>query len=71
MTRQPAVKACACAECTGELVVFTCPVCCTEALDQLKGLTTKGTAIILDKSGSVSALVEGEELYGQDKEVVR
>ncbi len=65
MTRRPtpAIQACTCAERTGELVIFTCPVCCTRALEQLKGLTRKGVAISLDRSGSVSALVEGEETY--------
>ncbi len=60
----PAVQACTCAERTGELVVFTCPVCVGRALDHLQGLTTRGLAVNLDKSGSVSALVEGEETYG-------
>ncbi len=53
---------CSCAERTGELVVFTCPVCADKALLHLQGLTRKGTLIRLDKEGSVSASVEGEEL---------
>ncbi len=57
-------RQCDCAERTGELVVFTCPVCCTRAVEALKGLTNKGLLISLDREGSVSALVEGEELYG-------
>jgi len=57
-------RQCDCAERTGELVVFTCPVCCTAAVKALKGLTTKGVEIRLDKEGSVSASVEGEELHG-------
>jgi len=58
-------RQCDCAERTGELVVFTCPLCMLEALDHLRGLTTKGIEVRLDKSGSVSASVEGEELHGQ------
>ena len=64
MAKSSAVQACECAKRTGELVVFTCPVCCGSALAALRELTTRGTAIRLDRSGSVSALVEGEELYG-------
>ena len=56
---------CNCAERTGELIVFTCPVCMGKALEHLQGLTTRGVAIRLDKSGSVSGLVEGEELHGK------
>jgi len=55
---------CSCAERTGELIVFTCPVCCDQALLHLKGLTKKGSLIRLDKSGSVSGLVEVEESHG-------
>ncbi len=57
-------RQCDCAERTGELVVFTCPVCMSEALGHLRGLTTKGLLVRLDKEGSVSASVEGEELHG-------
>ncbi len=57
-------RQCDCAERTGELVVFTCPVCCDEALKALKALTTRGIEVRLDKSGSVSASVEVEENYG-------
>ncbi len=53
---------CSCAERTGELVVFTCPICCDKALLALSGLTKKGTLIRLDRGDSVSASVEGEEL---------
>ena len=49
-------------------MVFTCPVCMTAALGHLEGLTKKGVEIRLDKDGSVSALVEGEELYGNLQE---
>ncbi len=56
---------CSCAERTGELVVFSCPICCEKALLHLQGLTKKGSMIRLDKSGSVSGLVEVEEPYGQ------
>jgi len=54
---------CSCAERTGELVVFTCPVCCDKALLALRQLTKKGSLIRLDKSDSVSGLVEVEEGY--------
>ncbi len=53
----PAVGACSCVERTGELVVFTCPVCCVRALRYLKGLTTKGIEVRLDEEGSVSASI--------------
>ncbi len=55
---------CSCAERTGELVVFTCPVCVDKALLHLEALTSLGTVDILDKSGSVSGLVEVEESCG-------
>ncbi len=54
-------RQCDCAERTGELVVFTCPVCMVAALEHLRGLTSRGIEIRLDKSGSVSASVEVEE----------
>ncbi len=57
-------RQCDCAERTGELVVFTCPLCMLEALGHLRGLTTKGISINLDESGSVSASVEVEEFRG-------
>ncbi len=56
--------ACKCAERTGELVIFTCPVCCKRALEQLKGLTTRGKAIRLDSTGSVSGLELEREHHG-------
>jgi len=55
---------CDCAERTGELVVFTCPVCMSLALKALRVLTKKGLLVRLDKSGSVSGTVEVEELHG-------
>jgi len=56
---------CSCVERTGELVVFTCPNCYGLAKARLlEGLTTKGLLVRLDKSGSVSASVEVEELHG-------
>jgi len=55
---------CSCAERTGELVVFTCPVCIGKVLPVMGSLTKQGVLVRLDKSGSVSALVEGEELHG-------
>ena len=57
---------CSCAERTGELVVFTCPLCMNRAFTAMvKYLTTQGIIVRLDKSGSVSGLVEVEEPYGQ------
>ncbi len=58
-------RQCDCAERTGELVVFTCPVCCGKVLVAIKELTSQGILLKVDKSGSVSALVEGEESYGR------
>ena len=58
-------RPCNCAERTGELVVFTCPVCCSEALKALSGLTTRGIEIRLDEEGSVSGLELEREPYGQ------
>ncbi len=61
-------RQCDCAERTGELVVMTCPVCCTEALRAMRVLTSRGRAIILDTKGSVSGLLELEQdLYGEHK----
>jgi len=55
---------CSCAERTGELVVFTCPVCIGKVLPAMSVLTKGGSLVRLDKSGSVSGLVEVEESYG-------
>ncbi len=55
---------CSCAERTGELVVFTCPLCMGAALKALRALTKRGLLVRLDKSGSVSGTVEVEESYG-------
>ncbi len=55
---------CSCAERTGELVVFTCPLCMAAALAHLRALTTRGISVTLDESGSVSASVEVEESRG-------
>jgi len=57
-------RQCDCAERTGELVVFTCPVCMGPAVHALRLLTKKPRLIRLDRSGSVSGLVEVEEPYG-------
>ena len=58
-------RQCDCAERTGELVVFTCPVCMSLAKAQLlQLLTNEGFVVRLDKSGSVSGKVEVEELHG-------
>ncbi len=62
MKRSPAP--CDCAERTGELVVFTCPVCCNAALAAIELLTERLTVVRLDRSGSVSGTVEVEENYG-------
>ncbi len=55
---------CSCAERTGELVVFTCPLCMGPALRAIRALTKKGIVVRLDRSGSVSGKVEVEESYG-------
>ena len=57
-------RQCDCAERTGELVVITCPICAGEALLHLKALTRGGHLVRLDKSGSVSGLVEVEGSHG-------
>ena len=57
-------RQCDCAERTGELVVFTCPVCLIPVAEALRALTKRGVLVRLDKSGSVSASVEVEESYG-------
>ena len=57
MTKTSAVQACDCAERTGELVFFTCPVCCEKALLSMRVLTSSPVEIRLDRSGSVSALI--------------
>ncbi len=56
---------CSCAERTGELVVFTCPLCMAPALRAIRALTKKGVVVRLDKSGSVSGMVEVEASHGQ------
>ncbi len=55
---------CSCAERTGELVVFTCPVCMVPALRAIRALTKKGIVVRLDESGSVSGKVEVEASHG-------
>jgi len=57
-------RQCDCAERTGELVVFTCPVCMVKARNAMRVLTHKGFLVRLDESGSVSASVEVEESCG-------
>ena len=47
---------CDCAERTGELIVFTCPVCMGLALKALRVLTKKAKLIKVDSTGSVSGL---------------
>ena len=58
-------RQCDCAERTGELVVFTCPVCCSRAAEALLLLTNKGVSVRLDESGSVSGTVSVEEPHGK------
>ena len=60
-------RQCDCAERTGELVVFTCPVCMGPALKALKALTKRGICVRLDRSGSVSGTLELEEPLGEYK----
>ena len=57
-------RQCDCAERTGELVVFTCPLCLGPVAEALRVLTSRGILVSLDSTGSVSASVEGEESYG-------
>ena len=57
-------RQCDCAERTGELIVFTCPVCMEVVKTALEALTKRGILINLDESGSVSASVEVEEFRG-------
>jgi len=57
-------RQCDCAERTGDLVVFTCPVCMEPVKAALEALTTRGILVKVDESGSVSASVEVEEFYG-------
>ncbi len=47
---------CDCAERTGELIVFTCPVCMGLALKALRVLTTRAKLIRVDSKDSVSGL---------------
>ncbi len=54
-------RQCDCAERTGELVVFTCPVCLEPVAEALRALTSRGILVSLDREGSVSASVEVED----------
>ena len=58
-------RTCDCAERTGELVVFTCPVCIGLVLPAMSVLTNEGVYVRLDKSGSVSGTLELEETRGK------
>ncbi len=49
-------SSCDCAERTGELIVFTCPLCMEAALVHLRGLTKVAKLIKVDSKGSVSGL---------------
>ena len=55
---------CSCAERTGELVVFTCPICCSRAVKALDVLTKRGIEIRVDSTGSVSGLELEREHHG-------
>ncbi len=57
-------RQCDCAERTGELVVFTCSVCMEPVKAALEALTTRGILVKVDREGSVSASVEGEDSRG-------
>ena len=57
-------RQCDCAERTGELVVFTCPICCGKVIMALKELTKEGIIVRLDRSSSVSGTLELEESRG-------
>ena len=57
---------CSCAERTGELVVFTCPVCVGRVQREIRYLTNRGLLVRFDKSGSVSGTVEVEENWWLD-----
>ncbi len=54
-------RQCDCAERTGELVVFTCPLCLEVVSAALEALTARGILIRVDEEGSVSASVEVED----------
>ncbi len=58
-------RQCDCAERTGELIVFTCPICCGRVLEAIRVLTSQGKLLRFDRSGSVSALEEEEASYGR------
>ncbi len=60
------VRQCDCAERSVDRFVFTCPVCVSKVIESssFRFLTEAVQAVRLDKSGSVSGLVEGEELCG-------
>ena len=52
----PKRRSCNCAERTGELIVFTCPLCMQAALLHLRALTKKAKLVKVDIPGSVSGL---------------
>ncbi len=57
---------CDCAERSVDRFVFTCPLCVGAVIrsSSFKFLTEAVESVKLDRLGSVSASVEGEELYG-------
>ncbi len=57
---------CSCAERSHGGFVFTCPLCVKAVLVSAayRALTDLGLDVTIDRSGSVSASVEGEELHG-------
>ena len=58
-------RSCKCAERTGELIVFTCPLCMEAALVHLRALTKVAKLVKVDEEGSVSGLELELEPYGQ------
>ena len=55
---------CNCAERTGELIVFTCPLCMSRALVALRALTKRAKLVRVDVPGSVSGLELELETHG-------
>jgi len=57
---------CDCAERSVDRFVFTCPICVSKVIEtsSFRFLTEAVESVRLDRLGSVSASVEGEELYG-------
>ena len=60
------MRTCDCAERSVDRFVFTCPVCVSKVIEtsSFRFLTEAVKAVRLDREGSVSASVEGEEFHG-------